>query len=144
MLQRSAHDEHSFGIGFGRAATGLGDGARLQMRFGSTLSSSHSVTDRDESGGTSAPTLLRTQVGAEEIAEVVARSTGIPVSKLMQGEREKLLKMEDILSAQVIGPLVKMLLDLVNATGPVGPAIIAAVSPSGMAAQVAPRGLSAT
>ena len=40
---------------------------------------------------TSAPTLLRTQVGAEEIAEVVARATGIPVSKLMQGERDKLL-----------------------------------------------------
>ena len=37
--------------------------------------------------------LLRTQVGAEEIAEVVARATGIPVSKLMQGERDKLLKM---------------------------------------------------
>src|SRR5437867_809413 len=41
-----------------------------------------------------APKLLRTQVGAEEIAEVVARSTGIPVSKLMQGERDKLLLME--------------------------------------------------
>ena len=40
----------------GTWATGLGDGGRLQMRFGSTLSSSHSVTDRDESGGTNAPT----------------------------------------------------------------------------------------
>ena len=39
--------------------------------------------------------LLRTQVGAEEIAEVVSRATGIPVSKMMQGERDKLLKMED-------------------------------------------------
>jgi hypothetical protein len=38
---------------------------------------------------------LRTQVGAEEIAEVVSRATGIPVSKMMQGEREKLLQMED-------------------------------------------------
>jgi hypothetical protein len=38
--------------------------------------------------------LLRTQVGAEEIAEVVSRATGIPVSKLMQGERDKLLAME--------------------------------------------------
>ena len=37
------------------------------------------------------PQLLRTQVGAEEIAEVVSRATGIPVSKMMQGEREKLL-----------------------------------------------------
>ncbi len=36
--------------------------------------------------------LLRTQVGAEEIAEVVSRATGIPVSKMMQGERDKLLQ----------------------------------------------------
>ena len=47
--------------------------------------------------------LLRTQVGAEEIAEVVARATGIPVSKLMQGERDKLLKMEDSLHESVVG-----------------------------------------
>jgi len=47
--------------------------------------------------------LLRTQVGAEEIAEVVSRATGIPVSKMMQGEREKLLKMEERLHERVIG-----------------------------------------
>ncbi len=47
--------------------------------------------------------LLRTQVGAEEIAEVVARATGIPLSKLLQGEREKLLKMEDRLHKRVVG-----------------------------------------
>ncbi|MFY9317548.1 MAG: ATP-dependent chaperone ClpB [Burkholderiales bacterium] len=47
--------------------------------------------------------LLRTQVGAEEIAEVVSRATGIPVSKMMQGEREKLLKMEERLHARVVG-----------------------------------------
>jgi ATP-dependent Clp protease ATP-binding subunit ClpB len=47
--------------------------------------------------------LLRTQVGAEEIAEVVSRATGIPVSKMMQGEREKLLQMEGKLHQRVIG-----------------------------------------
>ena len=47
--------------------------------------------------------LLRTQVGAEEIAEVVSRATGIPVAKMMQGERDKLLKMEDRLHQRVIG-----------------------------------------
>jgi ATP-dependent Clp protease ATP-binding subunit ClpB len=47
--------------------------------------------------------LLRTQVGAEEIAEVVSRATGIPVSKMMQGEREKLLQMEDKLHQRVVG-----------------------------------------
>jgi ATP-dependent Clp protease ATP-binding subunit ClpB len=49
------------------------------------------------------PQLLRTVVGAEEIAEVVARATGIPVSKLMQGERDKLLQMEARLHERVIG-----------------------------------------
>ncbi|MFW9617364.1 ATP-dependent chaperone ClpB [Aquabacterium sp.] len=54
-------------------------------------------------GESGRPTLLRTQVGAEEIAEVVARATGIPVSKLMQGERDKLLTMEDKLHERVVG-----------------------------------------
>ncbi|MGZ9030593.1 MAG: AAA family ATPase, partial [Burkholderiaceae bacterium] len=49
------------------------------------------------------PKLLRTQVGAEEIAEVVSRATGIPVSKMMQGERDKLLKMEEFLHKRVVG-----------------------------------------
>src|SRR5450756_1127176 len=47
--------------------------------------------------------LLRTEVGAEEIAEVVSRATGIPVSKMMQGEREKLIKMEERLHQRVVG-----------------------------------------
>ena len=46
--------------------------------------------------------LLRTQVGAEEIAEVVSRATGIPVSKMMEGERDKLLQMEDALHQRVV------------------------------------------
>ena len=60
----------------------------------------------NEQGSSSQPItakLLRTQVGAEEIAEVVARATGIPVSKLMQGERDKLLRMEDSLHESVVG-----------------------------------------
>ena len=47
--------------------------------------------------------LLRTEVGAEEIAEVVSRATGIPVSKMLEGEREKLLHMEDVLHQRVVG-----------------------------------------
>jgi ATP-dependent Clp protease ATP-binding subunit ClpB len=56
-----------------------------------------------QSADTQKHRLLRTQVGAEEIAEVVSRSTGIPVSKMMQGEREKLLRMEDRLHERVVG-----------------------------------------
>ncbi len=58
---------------------------------------------RGAKDGTGGPQLLRTQVGAEEIAEVVSRATGIPVSKLMQGERDKLLQMEDKLHQRVVG-----------------------------------------
>ncbi|BAL96592.1 ATP-dependent chaperone ClpB [Rubrivivax gelatinosus] len=53
--------------------------------------------------GGQGPQLLRTMVGAEEIAEVVSRATGIPVSKLMQGERDKLLQMEAKLHERVVG-----------------------------------------
>ncbi|GGZ51582.1 chaperone protein ClpB [Lysobacter xinjiangensis] len=48
-------------------------------------------------------TLLQDKVTAEEIAEVVSRWTGIPVSKMLEGEREKLLKMEDQLHTRVVG-----------------------------------------
>ncbi len=47
--------------------------------------------------------LLRDEVTPEEIAKIICRWTGIPVSKLMEGEREKLLRMEDILHQRVIG-----------------------------------------
>lgn len=49
------------------------------------------------------PKMLRTEVGADEIAEVVSRATGIPVSKMMTGEREKLLTMEEKLHERVVG-----------------------------------------
>ena len=59
--------------------------------------------DTSEASEQASHKLLRTQVGAEEIAEVVSRSTGIPVSKMMEGEREKLLKIEEKLHERVIG-----------------------------------------
>lgn len=48
-------------------------------------------------------TLLRDKVTAEEIAEVVARWTGIPVNKMLEGEKEKLLRMETVLHERVVG-----------------------------------------
>ncbi len=49
------------------------------------------------------PKLLRTKVGSEEIAEVVSRMTGIPVSKMMKGERQKLLDMAEHIGKRVVG-----------------------------------------
>jgi ATP-dependent Clp protease ATP-binding subunit ClpB len=67
------------------------------------LKAADSASEKVGAGGTAKNRLLRTQVGTEEIAEVVSRATGIPVSKMMQGEREKLLKMEDKLHGRVVG-----------------------------------------
>ncbi|MDR2215344.1 MAG: ATP-dependent chaperone ClpB [Nevskiaceae bacterium] len=50
-----------------------------------------------------APTLVRNSVTEEEIAEVVSKWTGIPVSKMLEGEKEKLLRMEEALSKRVVG-----------------------------------------
>jgi ATP-dependent Clp protease ATP-binding subunit ClpB len=50
-----------------------------------------------------APRLVRNKVTEEEIAEVVSKSTGIPVSKMLEGEKEKLLHMEDALAKRVVG-----------------------------------------
>src|SRR5213592_3512134 len=61
------------------------------------------ATEQKKGADGGRPQLLRTLVGAEEIAEVVARATGIPVAKLMQGERDKLLLMEQKLHERVVG-----------------------------------------
>jgi ATP-dependent Clp protease ATP-binding subunit ClpB len=50
-----------------------------------------------------APKLLKTRVTEDEIADIVSRWTGIPVSKMLEGEKDKLLKMEEVLAKRVIG-----------------------------------------
>src|SRR5690606_20557535 len=76
---------------------------RLPELEGRLKAASEAEAARQTGGAAERPKLLRTQVGAEEIAEVVSRATGIPVSKMMQGEREKLLKMEEHLHRRVVG-----------------------------------------
>ncbi|UOD30181.1 ATP-dependent chaperone ClpB [Massilia violaceinigra] len=63
----------------------------------------HAEADNGKAAESAKPKLLRTQVGAEEIAEVVSRATGIPVSRMMQGERDKLLHIEEKLHERVVG-----------------------------------------
>jgi ATP-dependent Clp protease ATP-binding subunit ClpB len=75
-----------------------------ELQYGSIPKLEEELKRAAEAGAAEAPhKLLRTQVGAEEIAEVVSRATGIPVSKMMEGERDKLLKMEDELHRRVVG-----------------------------------------
>lgn len=88
------------------AATRKGDWQKVsELQYGRLpqLEAQLQQTAGNESNSAIAPRLLRTQVGAEEIAEVVSRATGIPVSKMMQGEREKLLLMEHKLHDRVVG-----------------------------------------
>ncbi len=75
-----------------------------ELQYGKLPQLETQLREAEQAGDNEAPNrLLRTQVGAEEIAEVVSRATGIPVSKMMQGEREKLLLMEDYLHKRVVG-----------------------------------------
>jgi ATP-dependent Clp protease ATP-binding subunit ClpB len=74
-----------------------------ELQYGKLPQLEAQLKKADKAEGKAKPTLLRTQVGAEEIAEVVSRATGIPVSKMMQGERDKLLHMEDALHRRVVG-----------------------------------------
>ncbi|AUN95269.1 ATP-dependent chaperone ClpB [Pseudazoarcus pumilus] len=75
-----------------------------ELQYGKLPQLEAQLKAAESAGADAAPNkLLRTQVGAEEIAEVVSRATGIPVAKMMQGEREKLLHMEERLHSRVVG-----------------------------------------
>ena len=74
-----------------------------ELQYGKLPQLEAQLTTAESGGEKKSLKLLRTQVGAEEIAEVVSRATGIPVAKMMQGEREKLLHMEERLHQRVVG-----------------------------------------
>jgi ATP-dependent Clp protease ATP-binding subunit ClpB len=83
-----------------RRANDLGKQAELQYGIIPELEKQLSL---DVSGETPKTSLLRNKVTDEEIAEVVSKWTGIPVSKMLEGEKEKLLRMEDYLNQRVVG-----------------------------------------
>jgi len=89
------------------AARRKGDWQRMsELQYGRLPQLEKQLKQAAATEGTGAqakPKLLRTQVGAEEIAEVVSRATGIPVSKMMEGERHKLIHIEEKLHERVVG-----------------------------------------
>jgi ATP-dependent Clp protease ATP-binding subunit ClpB len=86
------------------SATRKGDWQKVsELQYGKMPQLEAQLKQADKGEAARANKLLRTQVGAEEIAEVVSRATGIPVAKMMQGEREKLLLMEEKLHDRVVG-----------------------------------------
>jgi ATP-dependent Clp protease ATP-binding subunit ClpB len=85
------------------AARRKGDLSRMaELQYGVIPDLERSLQMVDQHGK-SENQLLRNKVTEEEIAEVVSKWTGIPVAKMLEGEREKLLKMEDLLHQRVIG-----------------------------------------
>jgi ATP-dependent Clp protease ATP-binding subunit ClpB len=74
-----------------------------EIQYGKLPALERQLKEAETGAGKREFKLLRKEVGAEEIAEVVSRATGIPVAKMMQGEREKLLKMEEHLHSRVVG-----------------------------------------
>ncbi len=83
-----------------------GDLARMsELQYGQIPALEKSLAEALDSTGDQEMTLLRTKVTADEIAEVVAKWTGIPVSKMMEGEKDKLLRMEKELGRRVVGQL---------------------------------------
>ena len=83
----------------------VGDyGLASELEYGELPKLTLQLKDAERAGNQKTTnTLFRTEVGAEEIAEIVSRMTGIPVSKMMEGERDKLLRMEDVLHQRVVG-----------------------------------------
>ena len=79
-------------------------GLASELEYGELPKLTLQLKDAERSGSLKKHnTLFRTEVGAEEIAEIVSRMTGIPVAKMMEGERDKLLKMEEVLHSRVVG-----------------------------------------
>ncbi|TVQ78475.1 MAG: ATP-dependent chaperone ClpB [Flavobacteriales bacterium] len=103
-LQRSKEEIESLRLEADRAERD-GDYAKVaELRYGKIKE----ATDRqkaleDELKGQSAGRMIKEEVNAEDIAETVSRWTGIPVQKMLQSEREKLLQLEDHLRKRVVG-----------------------------------------
>lgn len=78
-------------------------GTAAELKYGKLPPLQKALAEEEKKAEENKNTLLRDRVTEEEIARIVARWTGIPVSKLMEGEREKLLHLDDILHKRVIG-----------------------------------------
>ncbi|HVM95066.1 MAG TPA: ATP-dependent chaperone ClpB, partial [Candidatus Acidoferrales bacterium] len=76
-----------------------------ELKYGTLSQLERELTQAEEKLGKqeSGPALIKEEVGEDDVAEVVARWTGIPVSKLMEGEMQKLLQLEEHLHKRVIG-----------------------------------------
>ena len=81
-----------------------GDLTRMsELQYGRIPELERELESAADSEQTAKPTLVRNKVTEEEVAEIVSKWTGIPVSKMLEGEKEKLLQMEEALRRRVVG-----------------------------------------
>ncbi len=104
-IQKTKEDIENFKLEAERAERNGDYGKVAELRYGKIKEAQEKLDLlQDElAKQQSAGTLIKEEVTYEDIAEVVAKWTGIPVTKMMQSEREKLLKLEDVLHQRVIG-----------------------------------------
>nr|WP_298790219.1 ATP-dependent chaperone ClpB [uncultured Allomuricauda sp.] len=104
-IQKTKQDIENFKLEAERAERNGDYGKVAELRYGKIKESQERLEKLQEelAQQQSSGTLIKEEVTNEDIAEVVAKWTGIPVTKMMQSEREKLLKLEDVLHKRVVG-----------------------------------------
>lgn len=104
-IQKTKEDIENFKLEAERAERNGDYGKVAELRYGKIKEAQEKLEKlQDElAAQQTAGTLIKEEVTYEDIAEVVAKWTGIPVTKMMQSEREKLLKLEDVLHKRVVG-----------------------------------------
>lgn len=104
-IQKTKQDIENFKLEAERAERNGDYGKVAELRYGKIKESQEKLEQlQDElANQQSAGTLIKEEVTNEDIAEVVAKWTGIPVTKMLQSEREKLLQLEDVLHKRVVG-----------------------------------------
>jgi len=104
-IQRTKEDIENYKVEAERAERNGDYGKVAELRYGKIKEAQEKLEQlqNELSEQQIAGTLIKEEVTYEDIAEVVAKWTGIPVNKMMQSEREKLLKLEDVLHKRVVG-----------------------------------------
>ncbi|WP_190808973.1 ATP-dependent chaperone ClpB [Flagellimonas sp. S3867] len=104
-IQKTKQDIENFKLEAERAERNGDYGKVAELRYGKIKESQEKLEKLQEelAAQQSSGTLIKEEVTNEDIAEVVAKWTGIPVTKMLQSEREKLLKLEDVLHKRVVG-----------------------------------------
>ena len=104
-IQKQKNDIEQFKLQAGRAEREGNYGLVAELRYGKVKEAETRLDNLKKklADMQAASALIKEEVGSEEIAEIVSRWTGIPVSRMMQSEREKLLHLEEELHRRVIG-----------------------------------------